>query len=91
MCRIFFFLVQISFWWVCEEGIATASCVSNHLWEKKNIYTAASGSHAGAWSTHARECVFVAAQLQNMLVRPFWRCCVWVRLNVGRKPHEMEA
>ena len=74
MCRIF--LVQISFWWVCEEGIATASCVSKHLWEKKKIYTTASGSHAGAWSTHAGACVSVAAHLQDTLVRAFWRCCM---------------
>ena len=55
------------------------------------FYTVAAGSHAGAWSTHAGECVSVAALLQATLVRPFWRCCVRVRLTVGRKPHEIEA
>ena len=53
-----------------RRGIVTASYVSNQMWGKK-IYTAASGSHAGAWSTHAGVCVSMAAQLQDMLVHAF--------------------
>ena len=62
--------------WKEALELSIASGMSNQMWEKKIFYTAASGSHAGAWSTHVGACVSMAAPLQATLVRAFWRCCV---------------